>query len=142
MVKRRSAAKVEFLKGLKQGYRARYLGHFSLIALGAVLVLSNSTANTHAISVRLASSQAGTGTVLDDSTVASVSADVASAGGMMISNAATKTATVKNQQVALLNADDDALANRQVVSTAGNATRDITTYAVSPATHFPELLQI
>jgi len=49
---------------------------------------------------------------------------------MMIAKTATKAATTKNDQVALLTADTDALAKRQVVTTAGNPTRDITTYAV------------
>jgi surface antigen len=130
--KRRTAPKVEIAKIVRTRYRHRYLVHLGLIGVLAALVCSNSAANTHAISVRLASSQAGSGIVLDDSTVASVSADIATANGMLISNEAMKTATTKSQQVALLTADSDALANRQVVSTAGNATRDISTYTVEP----------
>ncbi len=130
--KRRAAPKFEIAKNLKQHYRHRYLAHLGIVGVLATLVVGNSTANTHAISVRLASSQAGYGAVLDDSTVASVSADIATANGMLISSEAAKTATTKSQQVALLTADSDALANRQVVSTAGNATRDISTYTVQP----------
>jgi surface antigen len=49
---------------------------------------------------------------------------------MLIVSEASKTATTKHSQVALLTSDDDALAKRTVVSTAGNATRDISSYTV------------
>jgi surface antigen len=61
-----------------------------------------------------------------------VAADIAAGSHMLVSNTATKTATSKNQQVALLTADDDSLAKRQVIATAGNATRDIANYSVQP----------
>ena len=111
----------------------RYLVHGGLVVTSLALVLSNSAANTHDVSVRLMSSQAGmAATSLDDAGVASVAADMASASSLMVAGTATQTASTMNQQVALLTADDDALAKRQVVSTAGNATRDITSYAVQP----------
>jgi surface antigen len=96
------------------------------------LVLGNNPAYTHAVSVRLMSAEAGIGSTLDAAATASVAADIADTSQMLISSDASKTATTVNQQVALLTTDDDALAKRQVVSTAGNATRDITTYAVQP----------
>lgn len=103
------------------------------MAASLLLVLSNNTATTHDVSVRLMSSQAGlAATSLDDAGVASVAADMADASGLMVAGNATQTASTMNQQVALLTADDDALAKRQVVSTAGNATRDITSYTVQP----------
>jgi len=78
------------------------------------------------------SSAAGIGSTLDAAATASVAADVADASQLMISGDASKTASTVNQQVALLTTDDQALAKRQVVSTAGNATRDITSYTVQP----------
>jgi N-acetylmuramoyl-L-alanine amidase len=78
------------------------------------------------------SAQKGIGATLDAAATASVAADIAGTGGMLVGDEATKTATSKNEQVALLTADDGTLAKRQVVSTAGNATRDITQYAVQP----------
>lgn len=78
------------------------------------------------------SSQAGIGSSLDEATVASIAADIASKSNMLAVSEASKTATSKNEQVALLTTDDNALAKRQVVSTAGNATRDISTYQVQP----------
>ena len=104
----------------------------SLIAVALFLVVGNSPAQTHAVSVRLMSSVAGIGSTLDAAATASVAADVADASQLMISGDASKTASTVNQQVALLTTDDQALAKRQVVSTAGNATRDITSYTVQP----------
>lgn len=77
------------------------------------------------------SSQSGLGGTLDGSTVASLSADVATSNQLMIVTEASRTATKKNEQVALLSTADDTLAKRQVVSTAGTATRDIQKYSVA-----------
>jgi surface antigen len=117
---------------LHSAFNPRYLVHGGLVVISLVLVLTNNTANTHAVSVRLMSSQAGVGATLDDAAVASVAADMADANNLMVADTASKIADTKNQQVALLTADDYSLAKRQVVSTAGNATRDITTYSVQP----------
>jgi surface antigen len=117
---------------MKATYRPRYLAHVGLLGLAAFLVLGNNTANTHAVSVRLMSAQTGIGGTLDEAATASVAADMAESSSMLIVTEASKTATSKNEQVALLTSDDDALAKRQVVSTAGNATRDITSYVVEP----------
>jgi surface antigen len=76
------------------------------------------------------SSRTGLGGTLDAAAVASVAADIATSNQMMITSDAARTATKKNEQVALLSSDDDSLAKRQVVSTAGNATRDIQSYSV------------
>jgi surface antigen len=82
--------------------------------------------------MRLSSAQSGLGSTLDNATTASIAADIAGAGDLMVDSAATKTATSVNQQVALLTSDNGDLAKRQVVSTAGNPTRDVTTYLVVP----------
>jgi surface antigen len=76
------------------------------------------------------SAQSGLGGTLDEAAVANMAADIATKNDMLIVSEASKTASTKSEQVALLTTDDTALAKRQVVSTAGNATRDITTYAV------------
>jgi surface antigen len=115
---------------LSRLYRPRYLAHVGLIGAAAFLVVGNNPDRAHSVSVRLMSSQAGIGSSLDASATATIAADIAEKNQMMIVGEATKTATTKSSQVALLTADDDALAKRQVVSTAGNATRDISTYAV------------
>lgn len=96
------------------------------------LVLANDPSRAHAVAVRLESSHAGLGSTLDPATQASMAADIAQGSDMLIANTASKTATTKNDQVALLTADSDALAKRQVVTTAGNPTRDIENYAVQP----------
>jgi surface antigen len=108
------------------------LAHLGLVALSAVVVLANNPAMAHAVSVRISAAHAGLGATLDPATTASVAADIAEGSHMLVAGTATRTASNKNQQVALLTADDDALAKRQVVATAGNATRDITSYSVQP----------
>lgn len=113
-------------------YRPRYLVHASLLVGIAALVISNSPNNAHSLSVRLLSANAGYGSSLDATAAANVAADIASKTNLSVASDATKVATKLNAQVALPTTDDLALAKRQVVSTAGNATRDITTYAVQP----------
>jgi len=100
--------------------------------VAASLVIANDPTRAHAVAVRLESAHAGLGGTLDPASQASMAADIAQGGDMMIAQTASKTATTKNDQVALLTADDDALAKRQVVATAGNPTRDITSYTVAP----------
>ena len=78
------------------------------------------------------SARAGIGSTLDAAATASVAADIAATSDLMIQSDASRTATSKSQQVALLTTDDGSLAKRQVISTAGNATRDIASYTVQP----------
>ncbi len=119
-------------KTVKAGYRPRYLAHVGILALAAVVLLANNQTAAHAVSVSLASSRTGLGAALDPAAAASFAASVASSNQLVVANTATKTASSENQQVALLTSDDDTLAKRQVVDTAGNPTRDITTYTVQP----------
>lgn len=139
--KRRSARKtsissivfansVSATKVARNTYRPRYLAHIGLIGAAAFLVIGNNPDRAHSVSVRLMSAQAGIGSTLDAAATASIAADMAGKNQLMIEGEATKTATTKTSQVALLTADDNSLAKRQVVSTAGNATRDISSYAV------------
>jgi surface antigen len=94
--------------------------------------MTNNVATAHAVSIRLMAASSTPGSTLDAATTASFAADIASASNMMVGVQAKQTATTVSDQVALLSADDDALANRQVVQTAGNPTRDIVTYTVQP----------
>lgn len=128
----RAANPTKIISLTRQGYRPRYLAHLGLLALAGFLVLGNNPDRAHSVSVRLMSAHAGLGAILDPAATASMAADIASMNQMMVVDAAAKTASTKSQQVALLTADDTSLAKRQVVATAGNATRDITTYAVQP----------
>lgn len=93
-------------------------------------MVANDPVRAHAVTVRLMSSQSGLGGSLDSAAVASMAADIATSNQMMVTSDAARTATKQNDQVALLASDDDSLAKRQVVSTAGNATRDIQAYTV------------
>lgn len=70
------------------------------------------------------------GSSLDPTANANIAADIADKSHLMIEIEAGRTATTKSSQVALLTADDNALAKRQVVATAGNATRDLSNYTV------------
>jgi surface antigen len=128
ITRRSQAAKVN----VRALYQPRYLAHLGLLALAAAVVLADNPAMAHAVSVRLTAAHAGLGATLDPATTASMAADIAVDSHMMVAGTASRTANKANQQVALLTADDDALAKRQVIATAGNATRDITTYAVQP----------
>jgi surface antigen/LysM repeat protein len=132
---RRAAPKVEIakiVKVIKPVSKPRYLAHAGLLGVAALLVLGNNPDKAHSVSVRLMTAHAGIGSTLDPAATASVAADIADTNNLLIENDASKTATTKNEQVALLTADDSTLAKRQVVSTAGNATRDISTYEVQP----------
>ena len=116
---------------VRKVYRPRFLAHAGLLMVAAVIVIGNSQARTHALSLRLTSAQAGTGSALDEVGQAAVAADIAAASNLMITGEAHKTAATKTDQVALLTSDDLSLTKRQVIQTAGNATRDISSYSVA-----------
>jgi surface antigen len=102
-----------------------------MLAIALALVIGNDPARAHSLSVSLESTHPGNAsTVLDTAGIASISAEVATKSQLLVTIEATKTAAVKSEQVALATTDDGTLAKRQVVSTAGNATRDISTYTV------------
>lgn len=115
---------------LSRIYRSRYLAHAGLLGVAAFLVIGNNPDRAHSVSVRLQSAHAGFGSTLDATATANIAANVAEKSQLMIQSVASKTATVKTSQVALLTTDDGSLAKRQVVSTAGNATRDVSSYTV------------
>lgn len=111
-------------------YRPRYLVHASILAGIAALVIGNNPGNAHSLSVRLLSANAGYGSSLDATATATVAADIATRTSLAVASDASHMATTLNAQVALPTTDDLSLSKRQIVSTAGNATRDITTYVV------------
>jgi len=127
-----SKTQAEAVKTVRGIYRRRFWAHVGFIGLAAGIVVTNSPSHAHSLSVRLMSAHAAMTTTLDDAATAKVAADMAVKSHLLITSDASKTATVKSQQIALLTSDEGTLAKRQVVSTAGNATRDISTYAVQP----------
>lgn len=127
-----SKTQAEAVKTVRGIYRRRFWAHVGFIGLAAGIIVTNSPTHAHNLSVRLMSAHAAMATTLDDAATAKVAADMAVKSHLLITSDASKTATVKSQQIALLTSDDGTLAKRQVVSTAGNATRDISTYAVLP----------
>ncbi len=131
------------MRSAQISYRPRFTAHVALLAVGALVVLGNSQARAHSLSVQLQAAQVGGVSTLDAAGVANVAADIDQTGKLMAQTAAAQTATVKSQQVALLTTDTNTLAKVQVVATAGNATRDISSYVVKSgdtlsgiATHF------
>lgn len=108
------------------------MAHLAFIGLAGLLVIGNDPARVHSLSVRLLSAHADNITTLDEVATASVAADMASKSQLLVTHEAAKTANVKHQQVPLLTTNEAALAKRQVVTTAGSATRDITGYTVQP----------
>jgi N-acetylmuramoyl-L-alanine amidase len=111
--------------------KPRFVAHFGLLSVAGLLVVAHNPAQAHSLSVRLLAAQAGAGRTLDVAGTASVSAEMATTSQLLVTTEAAKTATVKNDQVALVTSDDNALAKRQVVATAGNAaTRDVTSYTI------------
>lgn len=114
----------------RTAYKPRFAAHIGILALAGLIVFGNNPVKTHGIAVRLLSAHSGIGSSLDTAATASVAADVATKSNLLVAPDATKSADTMNQQVALISADDISLGKRQVVATAGNATRDISTYAV------------
>jgi len=101
-----------------------------MLVMAGALVFGNDPARAHSLSVVLASTQSTGTIVLDEAGVASVASELATKNQLMVTSEAAKTAAVKSEQVAMATADDTTLAKRTVVSTAGNATRDISAYTV------------
>ena len=114
----------------RTAYKPRFVAHFGILALASLIVFGNNPAKTHGIAVRLLSAHSGIGSSLDTAATASVAADVATKSNLLVAHEAAKSADTMNQQVALVSADDISLGKRQVVATAGNASRDISTYSV------------
>jgi LysM repeat protein len=132
-----SSAKRTAQAGLKSAtasartaYQPRFAAHLGILALASLIVFGNNPAKTHGIAIRLLSAHSGIGSSLDTAATASVAADVATKSNLLVAHDASKSADTMNQQVALVSADDISLGKRQVVATAGNATRDISSYAV------------
>lgn len=72
----------------------------------------------------------GYGSVLDLTAAQTVAASVAEKSDLLVTKEAVETATTLNSQIDLATSDDGTLAKRQVVETAGNATRGMQTYVV------------
>lgn len=127
-----SKTQAEAVRTVKGAYRPRFWAHLGFAAATLAIVVTNSPTYAHNLSVRLVSARAAATTELDAAATAKVAADMAVKSHLLVTNDASRTASVKSQQIALLTSDESTLAKRQVVTTAGNATRDISSYAVLP----------
>jgi surface antigen/DNA uptake protein ComE-like DNA-binding protein len=111
-------------------HRPRFLFHATAVGLVLFVMTLGSTSSAHTAKVSMLASQAGQGSVLDNTAAANVAASVADKTSLAVAGEATQTANKLNEQVALPTAGDESLAKRQVVATAGAAARSITTYNV------------
>lgn len=104
--------------------------HFGIIAAVTGVVLTSSTG--HPAKLNPLASQVGYGSVLEQAASADVAAKVADHTNLLVSHDVDSTAQELNAQVSLPTSDDDTLAKRQVVDTAGSSARGIATYTVKP----------
>lgn len=122
--------------------RPRLLVHAGMVtAIAAVVVGAqfSTLASRTAVASRL-NNTLGYGSVLDASASAEVVAKVASAASLTVSDDATQKASAINAQVALAGTGE-ALAKRQVVSTATTVRHDITTYTVKSGDTLGQIAQ-
>ena len=119
-------------QALRARVQPRHFAHASVLAAVLAGVCLHSPAKAQALTVKLATQRVGYGSALDSQATAAVVASVAAKSNLLVASQATETAKTVSQQVALATTDGQDLAKPQVVSTAGNATRDITTYKVLP----------
>lgn len=96
----------------------------------SLVVLGSRSNSSHSGAITLLASEPGYGALLDETAAANVAADVAAKTNLLITEEANEAASTLNAQVALPVADDFTLAKRQVTSTAGDATRSVSTYQV------------
>lgn len=116
---------------LRKQLRPRHLQHAAFLAVVALAVAGNSLTHAQALTVKLSAAKVGYGAVaLDPQATATVVAAVASQSAPLVAQDATQQAKVLSQQTALVTTDTEDLAKRQVVSTAGDASRNISHYTV------------
>lgn len=117
---------------LRQHVRPRHFAHAGLLTAVLLGVVLHSPAKAQALTIKLAGQRVGYGSALDNRATAAVVASVAAKSDLLVADQATETAKTLSQQVALATTDGTDLAKPQVVSTAGNATRDVSSYTVQP----------
>lgn len=107
----------------------RIMAHAAVIAVVGAVVLGGSTGHSARLSP-LANTSSGYGSVLEKAAAVEVAAKVAEQTDLLVSTDVSSTAKTLNASVTMPTADDGTLASRQVVETAGNATRGIISYKV------------
>jgi surface antigen len=108
----------------------RMLAHATVIGMVSAVVLSGSTG--HSARLNPLADQAGYGSTLDKAAAVEVAAKVASQTDLLVTSDVNTSAKTLNSQVAIATTDDGTLAKRQVVDTAGSASRGILQYSVKP----------
>lgn len=106
------------------------MSHLAMIALVSLFVMGGSYTTGQDKMAGLLHQNAGYGAVLDNSSAATVAATIAASTNLAVSTDANSKAQTLNAQVSLPTSGDDFLAKRQVVATAGDAARGISTYSV------------
>lgn len=112
--------------------RPRIIMHASMVAAVSLVMISSGAGTSHTVVAQMMAQKEGYGTVLDPTAATNVAATVADKADLVIHNDVANQASTLNAQVALPTSDDETLAKRQVVSTAGDATRNVSSYTVQP----------
>lgn len=106
----------------------RLVRHVAMVGVVAVIVFGGNTG--HSAQLSAIASPGGYGSVLDDAAAADVANTVAQTTNLVISHDTEVTAKTLNSQVSLVTSDDNTLAKRQVIDTAGVVSHDVQTYIV------------
>lgn len=107
----------------------RVMAHAAVIALVGAVVIGGSTGHSARLSP-LAAAPSSSGSVLEKAAAVEVASKVAEQTDLLVTSDISSTAKTLNASVTMPTADDGTLASRQVVDTAGNATRGIISYKV------------
>lgn len=113
-------------------FSPRLVIHLSLMALAGIVVFGSAYGSSNSQVASMLNQDSGYGSVIDPLAEADLAAAVADQTDLLVAPEATQTATTISSQINLPLSDDDYLAKRQVVATAGNANRGLTTHKVAP----------
>lgn len=106
----------------------RLILHAGMIGLVGGIVLTGSTG--HSSKLNPLANRVGYGSVLEQAAAVEVAAQVADSTDLLVTSEVTTDAKNLNAQVALATSDDGTLAKRQVVDTAGAASRGVIEHKV------------
>jgi surface antigen len=111
----------------------RALVHVGLVAGVALTVFGSSTGSVQLAASSLSPLHAASGNAadsLDEMAASTVAATIASKTSLLVTNHANQQATALSSQLPIPTSAEGTLAKRQVVTTAGDASRGVTSYTV------------
>jgi hypothetical protein len=112
-------------------HNPRVLVHASLLLAVSLTVFGGRASSFRLANSALTARGAIASSALDEMAAAKVAASIAGKTDLLITGQATRQAAALSTQVPLPTISEGTLAKRQVVTTEGDATRGITTYAVN-----------